>query len=109
MTYRLADGSTYTASKHGGMGGGLSSFTLAGDESIIRIEGKTSNVVDQVTFVTRNSIMHERRYGPYGQTGQNFFSFDGYVIGFFGRAGYLLDRIGVYYLPNTTGMLTYLE
>lgn len=106
VTYRLSDGSTYTAPMHGGTGGRLSSFTLAGDESIIRIEGKARIFVDQVTFVTRNSTMYERRYGPYGQIAQNVFSFDGYVMGFFGRAGHLLDGIGVYYLPITTGILT---
>jgi hypothetical protein len=100
VTYRLADGTTYTAPRHGGDGGTLSSFTLASDEGIARIEGKTNNVlVDQVTFVTSNAAGEEKQYGPFGKTGQTPFSVDGYVIGFFGRAGNLLDGIGVYYMP----------
>lgn len=100
VTYRLSDGSTYTAPKHGGSGGSPSSITFASDEFIIRVEGKTNNtLVDQVTFVTRNASGAEKRYGPYGKTGRTAFSVDGYVVGFFGRAGNLLDALGVYYLP----------
>ena len=100
VTYLLADGSTYTAPKHGGPGGSQSSFTLAEDEMIIRVEGKTNNtLVDQLTFVTRNSSGDVKEHGPYGKTGQTAFAVEGYVVGFFGRAGHLLDAIGVYYLP----------
>ena len=100
VTYLLADGSTYTAPKHGGTGGSQSSFTLAQDEMIIRVEGKTNNtLVDQLTFVTRNSSGNITEYGPYGKTGQKDFSVEGYVVGFFGRSGNLLDGLGFYYLP----------
>ena len=100
VTYLLADGSTYSAEKHGGSGGSLSSFNLAEDEMIIRVEGKTNNaLVDQVTFITRKANGTEGKYGPYGKTGATPFSVDGYVVGFFGRAGNLLDGLGVYYLP----------
>ena len=99
VTYLLADGTTYTAGKHGGRGGSPSSFTLAEDEMITRIEGKTNNVlVDQVTFITKKADGTTKQYGPYGKTGQTPFSVDGYVVGFHGRAGNLLDGLGVYYL-----------
>ena len=107
VTYRLADGSTYTSPMHGGFGGVSSSFTLASDESIVGVEGKTNNdLVDQLTFITLNSTMNEKRYGPYGITGLERFSFDRYIVGFFGRAGYLLDGLGVYYLLLMTSSLT---
>ena len=100
VTYLLADGSTYTAPKHGGRGGSQSSFTLAPDEMIVQVKGKTNNtLVDQLTFVTRNSSRNTTEYGPYGKTGRTQFSVEGYVVGFFGRAGNLLDQLGVYYLP----------
>lgn len=100
VTYLLADGSTYTAPRHGGSGGSPSSFTLAEDERIIRIEGKTNNaLVDQLTFITQNAAGEENVYGPYGKTGRTPFSVEGYVVGFFGRAGNLLDAIGFYFLP----------
>ena len=108
VTYRLANGSTYTAPAHGGTGGSLSSFTLAKNERIVRMEGKTNNVlVDQVTFVTQNDAGEEKTYGPFGQTGQTQFKVEGYIVGFFGRAGNLLDALGAYYLPPLTKSPTY--
>ena len=69
VTYLLADSSTYTAEKHGGSGGSESSFTLAENESIVRVEGKTNGVlVDQVTFVTQTETGATKLYGPYGKT-----------------------------------------
>ena len=101
VTYRLADGSTYTAPSHGGTGGSFSSFTLASNERIVRVEGKTdSTVVDRVTFVTKNDVGEEKKYGPFGKTGRTPFSVEGYIVGFFGRSGNLLDALGVYYLPQ---------
>ena len=100
VTYLLADGTTYDAPKHGGSGGSLSSFTLADSEMIIRVEGKTNNVlVDQVTFVTQTADGRQNTHGPYGKTGQTPYSVEGYIVGFFGRAGNLLDGLGAYYLP----------
>ena len=100
VTYRLADGSTWTAPAHGGSGGSASSFTLAQDERIVRVEGKTNNVlVDQLTFITENAAGVQKSYGPFGKTGRIAFKYEGYIVGFFGRSGNLLDAIGVYYLP----------
>ena len=101
VTYLLANGSTYTAAKHGwATGGTLRSFTLEDDEVIIRVEGKANykNLVNQLTFITRKANS-TARYGPYGGWGTTAFSVEGYVVGFYGRAGALLDAIGVYYLP----------
>ena len=82
VTYLLADGTTFTAGKHGGPGGISSSFVLAQDEMIIRVEGKTDDViVDQVTFITKRADGTLTKYGPYGKTGQTPFSVDGYVRG----------------------------
>ena len=43
-------------------------------------------------------------YGPYGKTGQTSFSVEDTdsdeFVAFFGRAGSLLDSIGVYYIPG---------
>ena len=95
VTYRLSDGSTFEAPKHGGTGGSLKSFTLADDEKLIKVEGKTNGVlVDQVTFYSNKG----KTYGPYGKTGETPFSVKGSeIIAVFGRAGNLLDRLGVHY------------
>ena len=94
VTYRLKDGSAYEASKHGGNGGSLSSFTLADGEKLIRMEGMTNDVlIDMLTFYSN----YNNVYGPYGRTGRASFSVEGLeIIAFFGRAGNLLDAIGVY-------------
>ena len=95
VTYRLSDGSTFEGPKHGGSGGSPKSFTLASDEKLIKVEGKTNGVlVDQVTFHSNKG----KTYGPYGRTGKTAFSVEGgEIIAVFGRAGNLLDNLGVYY------------
>ena len=60
---------------------------------IIPVEGK-ANYNESVDIITREANS-TARYGPYGAA----FSVKGYVVGFYGRAGALLDAIGVYYLP----------
>ena len=99
-TYRRADGSTWVAPRHGGSGGRESYIQFADNENIIRMEGKTNNVlVDQLTFVTRKGDGTQGRYGPFGRTGRTPFAVDGKILGFFGRAGNLLDSVAVYYIP----------
>ena len=100
ITYLLADGSTYTALQHGGVGGGESSFTLAQDEMIIRVEGEASNVVvNQLTFITQNSSGYVKTYGPYGLNGETPFAVEGYVVGFSGRSDIYVNQLRVHYLP----------
>ena len=99
-TYRRADGSTWVAPKHGGSGGRESSIQFADNENVIRMEGKTDNIiVDQLTFVSRKGDGSQGRYGPFGKTGMTPFAVDGKILGFFGRAGNLLDSVGVFYIP----------
>ena len=95
VTYRLNDGTTYTAPRHGGTGGTEFSFTLADGEKLTRMEGMTNGVVvDMLTFYSNlNNV-----YGPYGVTGLTPFSvMASEIVAFFGRAGDIMDAIGVYY------------
>ena len=100
VTYRLRDGSNYTAPMHGQTGGTEYSFTLADGENLIRMEGEfnqgiTTGVVDSLTFYSNMNNV----YGPYGTTCQTQFSFTATeFIAFFGRAGSYIDAIGVYYI-----------
>ena len=100
VTYRLRDGSNYTAPMHGQTGGTEYSFTLADGENLIRMEGEynqriTTGVVDSLTFYSNMNNV----YGPYGTTGQIQFSFIATkFVAFFGRAGSFIDAIGVYYI-----------
>ena len=97
VVYCQADGSQTQGVRHGGYGGSLSTITLAKDEQIVRVEGKTNGVlIDQITFIIRNSKGNEFSYGPFGKTGETPFSVDGHIVGFFGRSGTLIDGLGVY-------------
>ena len=99
VTYRLADGTLHPARLHGRRSGRFqNSFQLAPGEKIVRVEGKTNNVlVDRLSFVTRSEAGSENTYGPYGITGDTAFAVEGDIVGFFGRSGDLLDALGVHY------------
>ena len=97
VTYRLNDGTTYTAPRRGGAGGGENTFTLADGEKLTRMDVMTNEVVvDRLTFYSNlNNV-----YGPYGTNGQTPFSVTASeIVAFFGRVGSfnIMDAIGVYY------------
>ena len=100
VTYRLRDGSNYTAPMHGQTGGTEYSFTLADGEKLTRMEGEfnqgiSTGVIDSLTFYSNMNNV----YGPYGTIDQIQFSFTATeFVAFFGRAGRLIDAIGVYYI-----------
>ena len=99
-TYRVANGSTWVAPKHGGHGGSETFIQFTDDERVIRIEGKTNHVlVDQLTFLTQKGDGSQQKYGPFGITGKTPFAVGGKILGFFGRSGNLLDAIGFFYIP----------
>ena len=101
VDYILGDGSTFKAPLRGGLGGDPYSFTLAPDEYIYKVVGKTNNyIVDQLTFHVKNKAGVTKTYGPYGKTGDTPFSKVGKVVAFHGGAGDLLDRIGFYDLED---------
>ena len=67
----------------------------------MKMSGKTNNtLVDQLTFTTRKPDGSTATYGPYGKTGRTEFDVDGRLVGFFGRAGNLLDAVGVFYAED---------
>ena len=100
VTYRLRDGSNYTAPMHGQTGGTEYSFTLADGEKLTRMEGEfnqgiSTGVIDSLTFYSNMNNV----YGPYGTTDQVQFSFTATeFVAFFGRDGSLIDAIGIYYI-----------
>ncbi len=59
----------------------------------------SGQLIDQVTFTVRNTKGQRRIAGPYGKTGQTPFSVTAPngIHGFYGRAGNLMDALGVYY------------
>lgn len=103
VTYLLSSGGLYTAPRHGKTTTPPLTITLARDEYIEKIEGKTNgDYVDQLTITILDAKQYQRRvHGPYGKTGMYPFSFEGYIVGFFGSSGSVLDNLGVHLLTPT--------
>ena len=97
MVYVLADGSTSEGARHGGSGGTLGVFTLDSDEYITGITGRYGETIDSIQVITnkRSSSL----YG--GGGGDRGYRIDvpggNQAVGFTGRAGDLLDAIGLTY------------
>ena len=102
VTYLLANKSLYQAPRHGSVKGinPPVEITLVSGEYIQKIEGKTSGtLIDQLTITTHRPKQHAITiYGPFGTGGKTDFSSEGYVVGFFGSSGDMLNSIGVYHI-----------
>ena len=99
IVYIKADGSTTEGIHHGGKGGSRSTVELDADEYIIKVEGYTNGeLIDRIGFTVKEASGEERKYGLFGSTGGNAYSFQGYIVAFHGRAGSMLDGLGVYFL-----------
>lgn len=91
------EGSPIQGTKHGGDGGSESSFELAKEEYINRIEGRSGEGVDSLTFFTNVG----NKYGPYGGSGGEPFEItDLHIGGFYGRSGARLDEMGGFTVYN---------
>jgi hypothetical protein len=106
-SYRLANSGGVSPS-HGGGGGAPASIQLVPNEKIIGIEGRSGDLVDQITFLT--AVVYGggdppllRKHGPYGGPGGNPFTIWGEVVAFHGRSGSLIDSIGCYLGTETEG------
>jgi hypothetical protein len=100
MVYALADGRTVQGPRHGGSGGGLNSVRLDTDEYIIGISGRCGNSIDSVRIITnkRTSPLFGGRGGNREYRVEVPGGFQ--AVGFTGRAGNLVDAIGLTYAPT---------
>lgn len=104
LSYILANGSLYNSSCHGSsILFYPDNYTLEKGEYVEKIEGSTSDeLVNQLTITLNQPSENSKRViGPYGTTiGKKNFTFEGYIFAFHGRTGkYVLQNIGVYYIP----------
>ncbi|MCP8971409.1 jacalin family lectin, partial [Ectobacillus sp. SYSU M60031] len=93
FTYIGTDGKEHLAGPWGGGGGNPTTITLGSQEFVKGISGTFTNVVTNLKIVTNVTTYN------FGQGGGTAFSLplqSGSVVGFFGRAGALVDSIGVY-------------
>ena len=108
VNYTLEDGKTFIGFSHGG---GVAvkctkkHIEFKEGETIVHIEGKTQvtyGYVSQLTLFTAMIGGLPSSYGPFGLGGDSDkpFSTTGTAIGVFGRAGQVLDALGLYIDPN---------
>ena len=69
----------------------------------MKIEGNTDGkIVSHLNIISQHNQYGAIVHGPFGKcVGDRDFELVGHVIEFYGRAGNLLDNIGVYSLPIT--------
>ncbi|MEM7619446.1 MAG: jacalin-like lectin [Pseudomonadota bacterium] len=93
------DGEAIEYHKHGGNGGHLGGMALSHNEYILEIYGRFGSYIDSLTF--RTNLGQIRRFG--GQGGHVDFIYASpanyQIIGFWGRAGHIIDAIGVHIAP----------
>ena len=101
VSYLLAGGSEVTAARHGDSATGSRVLIRLGDkERIEGVEGSNrNNSISHLTFTTENERGNKTVHGPYGQTGQERFAVNGYILGLKGFSDNSVNGIGVYYLP----------
>ena len=80
---------------------------LGMDEKIVRIEGRISRETEsqsdfficQITFYTSGKE-NFKKHGPFGCSDRTPFMFNGTILGFYGRSGEVIDRLGIYVVPE---------
>ncbi len=92
------DGENIEHIKHGGSSGNLATMHLAHGEYITEVYGRYGSYIDSLSLRTNQGQI--RRFG--GQGGHSDFIYSvpqGFaIIGFWGRAGTIIDAIGVHVL-----------
>ena len=76
------------------------SAELGIEEKILQVEGSirlenNKLFICQITFSTSDKD-NFKKYGPFGCSNMNSFQFNGTILGFYGRSGGVIDRLGVY-------------
>jgi hypothetical protein len=106
-TYTLQGGNASTQA-HGGSGGGPASFDFVPSEKLIGIQGRSGDLIDQISFLT--AVVYGGGDPPYLQTRGPFgggrgapFTIWGEIAAFYGRSGSLVDQIGCYLSTATAG------
>lgn len=92
--YKRSNGSVYLGGSPGGNGGNYYVHLFASDEHLKAINGMSSNVINQLGFVTNKKSF---TYGAH--VGEGFYASvppNYQLLGFWGKAGALLDQLGFY-------------
>jgi hypothetical protein len=103
VAYMLPDGRSQQGARHGGSGGSVFVLRLDADEYITSISGRAGVRVDSIRFVTNKRT--SQTFGGRGGDRDYLISLPrgAQAAGFAGRAGAMLDAIGLTYLPSAAG------
>ncbi len=98
-------GNTLLGARHGkGLSNNLTKITLESGDHLVFVLGsydsKNLVLVTQLGFVVQKSDGNLVMHGPFGKESDSFFTFSGSIIGFHGRQGSQLDKIGVFYVQK---------
>lgn len=100
VIYTDAEGATHALPGVGGNGAYAHRFTLEPGEYLIGVSGRSGRYVDSIAFHTNLRV--SPTYG--GDSGENSFTFlapeASEVVGFFGRADWYVDAIGIVTRPR---------
>ncbi|WP_316528435.1 jacalin-like lectin [Kitasatospora brasiliensis] len=94
--WKMPGGTVEPGPQHGRDGGTPHNVTLGPDEYIVRITGRASKYLDQITFITNLGHSH----GPFGGKGGTAFDWqvpEGRVVAFHGQAAKFIDALGCMY------------
>lgn len=95
-------GSKVLGEVNGGQNASLTTtITLEEGEVFNKVEMKTSEddgaYISMITFTARKKDGTTEVFGPYGWKGEQEYSFEGNIFGFYGHGGLYIDRLGFYY------------
>jgi len=95
-TWSTPEGTSLTGCKRGKDTGEKNNIQFRDGEYITKVNGRTGDEVDSLTFTTNMG----QKFGPYGGDGgkRDFEEKDLHVGGFFGRSGNRIDAIGFWNL-----------
>ena len=106
IIYTDAEGATHALPGVGGNGAYAHRFTLEPGEYLIGVSGRSGRYVDSIAFHTNLRV--SPTYG--GDSGENSFTFlapeASEVVGFFGRADWYVDAIGIVTRPRPATPVT---
>ncbi len=93
--YRAPNGNIYKGLDRGGNGGSYYIHFFSADEHIRRISGRSGSRLDKLTIYTnKKTFTHGGNGGAYFNAAIPPSGFE--ILGFFGRSGSNIDRIGFY-------------
>ncbi len=102
--FLLLGGAKLWGEVNGGQNSTLSTtITLEDEEVFEKVELKTISPTDgayisMITFTARKKDGTNEVFGPFGRKGEQTYSLDGTIFGFYGHGGLYIDRLGFYYI-----------